>query len=193
MMNTKENKTLEYYLGLDYPITIYKAEEGGYVAEVEDLPGCITEGETIEEVLQRIEAARYAWIEVAYEDGMEIPIPRTEHEYSGKFIVRVPRSLHRRLAELAMREGVSLNQQIEVILSDGVSAATHSNKIDELISEIKRLANQVASRKQTMIPVPTSYYKWEFEPLEPTPSINEYAESGFVSESVLESEGVIAA
>ena len=121
MKTQKEIKTLEYYLGLDYPITIYRAEEGGYVGEIEDLPGCITEGESLEEVTQRIEEARKAWIETAYEDGIEIPLPRTDEQYSGKFIVRIPRYLHRRLAEQATREGVSLNQYVGCLLSEGSS------------------------------------------------------------------------
>lgn len=136
MNNIKENRTLDYYLGLDYPLTIYHAKEGGYVAEFEDLPGCITEGETLEEVSQKIEEARRAWIEVAYEDGMEIPLPRTEREYSGKFVVRMPKHLHRRLAEQAEREGVSLNQYVETILSSG--AAIEDSRIKKLIDILKQ-------------------------------------------------------
>jgi hypothetical protein len=48
---------------------------------------------------------------------MPIPEPRPEEEYSGKFVVRVPRSLHRELVETAEREGVSLNQYINVALA----------------------------------------------------------------------------
>ena len=43
MKTLKELKPIEYYIKLSYPITIYPAEEGGYVAEIEDLPGCIIE------------------------------------------------------------------------------------------------------------------------------------------------------
>ena len=53
MRNQKEAKPLEYYLELNYPITIHRAEEGGFVAENEDLPGCLTQGETIEEAIDR--------------------------------------------------------------------------------------------------------------------------------------------
>ncbi|GAI92675.1 unnamed protein product [marine sediment metagenome] len=96
MKNIREVKPIEFYLGLNYPITIYRDEEGGYVAEIEDLPGCITEGETPEEVTQRIEVARKGWIQAAHEDDVEIPLPRTDEEYSGKFMVRIPKYLHRR-------------------------------------------------------------------------------------------------
>jgi predicted RNase H-like HicB family nuclease len=118
---TKETKPIDYYLEADYPVTVYNAPEGGYVAEVEDLPGCLTEGETLQEAFQRIEEARRAWIEVAYEDGTEIPLPRTDRKYSGRFVVRIARSLHRRLAEQAEWEGISLNQNVENILSASVA------------------------------------------------------------------------
>lgn len=40
--------SLDYYLNLKYPMSIYPEEEGGYVVLLSDLPGCMTQGETIE-------------------------------------------------------------------------------------------------------------------------------------------------
>lgn len=117
-MKTIDRKALDYYMNLDYPITFYKAPEGGFVAEIEDLPGCLTQGETPEETLKNIEATRRDWIETAYEDEVDIPTPRTDTEYSGKFNIRIPKSLHRKLVMQAAREGVSLNQYVESILSN---------------------------------------------------------------------------
>ena len=57
-----------------------------------------------------VEEARRLWLESAYEDKLDIPLPANETEYSGKFNVRVPVSLHRKLHKLAAKEGVSLNQ-----------------------------------------------------------------------------------
>lgn len=111
-------KPLNYYLSLDYPVTVYPDSEGGFVAEIKDLPGCITQAETIEEVMENISEARELWIETVYESGKrEIPLPATKQEYSGKFVLRLPKSLHRRLAEQAEREGVSLNQYAVSLLS----------------------------------------------------------------------------
>ena len=121
MKETKKNKTLEDYLNTHYPFIVYPAEEGGYVGEVEELPGCMTQAETLEELSERIENARRAWIQLAYEDGMEIPLPRLEQEYSGRFVIRLPKYLHRQLAEEAAREGVSLNQFAATLLSGAVS------------------------------------------------------------------------
>ena len=115
-----ERKPLEYYLNLKYPVTIIPDETGGYVAEIEDLPGCFTQGETLDETYENIEEARRLWIESMYEDGNDIPLPRTEQKFSGKFNVRVPKSLHRKLSKLAEKEGVSLNQYLVFTLSHAV-------------------------------------------------------------------------
>ena len=153
MKTFTEVKSVEYYLHLNYPITIYRAEEGGYVAEVEDLPGCITEGETLEEVTQGIEDARKGWIQAAYEDDIEIPLPRTDEEYSGKFMIRIPKHLHRRSAEKARREGVSLNQYVESILSAGVAT---QNVIDEIKTELDKISKQIKVYRAPTVGYPMS-------------------------------------
>lgn len=122
-MVTTERKTLKYYLNLKYPVTLQEAAEGGFVAEIEDLPGCYSQGETIEEATQMIEEARRLWLESAYEDKLDIPLPANETEYSGKFNVRVPVSLHRKLHKLAGKEGVSLNQYVVFALSHTAGVA----------------------------------------------------------------------
>lgn len=45
-------KPLSYYLSLNYPITVYPDSEGGFVAEIKELPECLTQGETVEEVME---------------------------------------------------------------------------------------------------------------------------------------------
>ena len=46
---------------------IYPAQEGGYWAEVPALPGCITEGDTMEELINNLQDAIQGWLEVANE------------------------------------------------------------------------------------------------------------------------------
>jgi antitoxin HicB len=128
MISALERKPLEYYLGLKYSVTVIPDETGGYVAEIEDLPGCFTQGETIKELFDNMDEARSLWLESAYEDGLDIPLPRTVREYSGKFNVRVPKSLHRKLDEMADREGVSLNQFIVSTLSKAVGMEAAGKK-----------------------------------------------------------------
>lgn len=115
--STSQRQSLDYYLKLTYPITFYPDPDGGYVAEIKDLKGCLTQGETIEEAATNINEARQLWIETAYEYGDEIPLPSSESEYSGKLMLRMPKGLHQRLANLAKSEGVSLNQYLLFLLS----------------------------------------------------------------------------
>src|SRR6266536_5900 len=110
-MTTKASTppTLDEYLALQYPFNVVADEEGGYVVIFPDLPGCMTQVETIDEIPEMAEEARHLWIEAEYEMGRDIPQPTYPEEYSGKFVVRLTRALHRSLAEGAEREGVSLN------------------------------------------------------------------------------------
>jgi antitoxin HicB len=117
MTSAIERKPLEYYLKLKYPFIIEESSEGGYFVQIKDLPGCSAQGETITEVCEMIDVARKTWLEVAYEHNQYIPLPRTEREYSGKFNVRFPKSLHRQLHQMADREGISLNHFLVLTLS----------------------------------------------------------------------------
>ena len=107
--------TLSDYLNVKYPVTLIPAEEGGYVAKILDLPGCVTQGETAEEAAAMMEDARQAWLTDAFASGDAIPLPKSD--YSGKFVVRTPKSLHGQLAAQAEAEGVSLNSYIISLLS----------------------------------------------------------------------------
>jgi antitoxin HicB len=132
MRNDTERKDLKFYLNLRYPVTIHPDPDGGYVAEIEELPGCMTQAETIDEAFKAIEDARQLWIKTAYEDGQDIPLPRDMEEYSGKFMVRIPRSLHRNLVRAAKREGVSLNQYITSLLAAGVQRDTILSQVQSI-------------------------------------------------------------
>ena len=82
-----------------------------------DLPGCITCGETVESAVANALDAKKAWLEAALEDGVEIHEPDSLEDYSGQFKLRIPRSLHRSLAEHSQREGISMNQYCVYLLS----------------------------------------------------------------------------
>lgn len=110
-------KSLNYYLNLTYPISLYPEPAGGYTVTIKDLPGCMSVGETLSEAMENIQEARELWIETAYECGDEIPLPATEVEYSGNLSLQIPKSLHRSLAEKAEREGVSIDCYILTLLT----------------------------------------------------------------------------
>ena len=139
-------KPLEYYLGLRYPVTLVPEAEGGYTATINDLPGCVSVGETAEEALSMIEDARRLWLEVAYEHGDEIPLPSTEREYGGRVLVRMPPRLHRRLLEQAEAEGVSLNQHIVTLLSEASALNVVRRELGGLRSDLQALKQRLDNR-----------------------------------------------
>ena len=111
-------KTIEYYMSLPYRLEILPdLEEGGYVARYPELPGCITTGDSMERVGENAEDAKKEWLVAAMENGIRIEEPVEVAEYSGQFKLRIPKSLHRRLAEHSKEEGVSMNQYCVYLLS----------------------------------------------------------------------------
>lgn len=119
------NKDLNYYLSLPYTIEVLREEDEDtgdelWFARVRELPGCMTEADSFAELGDMIRDAMTVWIQYTLEDGDPIPEPRPLDDYSGRFVVRVPRSLHRELVEAAEREGVSLNSFANMALAQGV-------------------------------------------------------------------------
>lgn len=111
-------KTIDYYMNLPYKMEIVAdVDEGGFVASFPDLPGCITCGDTIEKAAENAIDAKKAWIEAAIEENLEIREPSEQSSYSGQFKLRLPKTLHRMLAEQAREEGISMNQYCIYLLS----------------------------------------------------------------------------
>lgn len=111
-------KTFDDYMKLNYRIEIVKDEaEDVFIASHPELKGCLTVGKTIDEAVMSLADAKAAWLQSALEDGYAIPLPVTDDAYSGQFKLRIPRSLHRELAEEAKREGISMNQYCLHLLS----------------------------------------------------------------------------
>jgi len=110
-------KDLKQYLALPYSIEIIPDEEG-YIAAIPDLPGCMSSGNTVVAALRGLEEVKELWLEGRIEAGEEIPEPTKIEDFSGKFVLRIPRSLHRTLDHEARKQGVSLNQYVLHILSE---------------------------------------------------------------------------
>lgn len=110
---------VEEYVNKPYTIEVFR-DGPGYVARVLELPGCITQADSFDELEDMVQDAMSVWISTAIEDGETVPEPRNDDQYSGKFLLRVPRTLHRQLAEEAVREGVSLNAYVNVALARSV-------------------------------------------------------------------------
>ncbi len=132
MKQARTPRDLEYFMALRYPITVHQEPDGGFVAEIEELSGCMTQSETLAELLPMIEDARRGWTEAALAEGQDVPLPRDAAQFSGRFVVRMPRRLHRELAEAAAREGVSLNQYLITLLSERRMAQQVLARLDKL-------------------------------------------------------------
>lgn len=134
-MNLSPRRELDYYMNLPYRMKVIPEEDGsGYTVTIPDLKGCLAFGDSLEEALEMITEAKELWIETALENGWPIPEPSVDEpkHYSGKFNVRLPRFLHRRLAELAESEGTSLNQLVLAFLSEGAERHHQKRRLEHL-------------------------------------------------------------
>lgn len=123
-------KTVEYYLGLTYTRELIPEPEGGWFVRIKELPGCMSQGDTADDAMIMIEDAMRAWIDAELRKGCAIPEPRPEEEFSGKFVVRVSKSLHRKISGISTDEGISLNQWISTTLAEAVGE-NRNNLIDK--------------------------------------------------------------
>lgn len=102
--------TIDGYLKRPYARRLVPDEAGGYVATIQEFPGCIAEGETADEAMINLDIAARAWLEATLAKGKTVPEPVEIHGYSGRFVLRMPSGLHKRAAEQAASEHTSLNQ-----------------------------------------------------------------------------------
>lgn len=106
-----------------FKVSLLSDEDGGgYLVEVPDLPGCMTDGDTPEEAFQKLESAIDLWLEMAKESGRKIPEPKyhDSNDPSGKFTARIPKQLHKELMCAAEEQGVSINQLVVYYISKGI-------------------------------------------------------------------------
>jgi antitoxin HicB len=123
-------------------VLIPDPDSGTYTALIEEFPGCLVQGGSEEEALRLLAETAVEWIEAALAEGLEIPPPTPPEEYSGRIALRLPRSYHRRLSELAQRERTSLNQLIVAAVAEKLS---YTRIASDLFRELKVLQKLVAS------------------------------------------------
>jgi predicted RNase H-like HicB family nuclease len=128
-------KDLREYLALPYSIEIIP-DEGGYIATIPDLPGCMSSGRTVNAALRGLEKVKELWLQGRIEAGEEIPEPTKIEDFSGKFVLRIPRSLHRTLDHEARKQGVSLNQYLVHLLSARHHLGALQDKIEVALQRL---------------------------------------------------------
>lgn len=109
---TNRKCEIERIASAGYSAELKRNDDGTYFARIVEFPGCMTEGDDRDKALDNLDDAMKGWIEAKLQDGEPIPPPLDDAQFSGKFLVRVPRTIHRELSQRAEREGVSLNQYV---------------------------------------------------------------------------------
>lgn len=136
--------------------------DGGehYMAEVLEFPGCFSTGGTPAEAYANLERAAESWLVRWLSEGKEAPRPFTNRETSGRFALRLPKSLYVRASQAAARESVSLNLYIANAVAERVGASAALSAFDGVVSELSRLAPRslegVAARRASGSSVPRS-------------------------------------
>ena len=116
-MTKTTNLNLDQYQFTVRPLS--KEEGGGYLVEYPDMPGCMSDGETIEEAIRNGREALTDCIEVFRESGREIPEPSID---PAQLPQRLPRTLYVKLTKLAKNEGVSINSLVTVMIAEALGS-----------------------------------------------------------------------
>jgi len=101
-------------------------EGGGWLIVYPDLVGCMSDGETPEEAIKNGKDAVECWIQACVEEGREIPLPLESS--SGKFMTRIPKSLHSKLISRAKQEGVSMNALVSSFIAESLGKKESTSK-----------------------------------------------------------------
>ena len=119
-----EARSLSRHRYLDLPYRIVLTREGGrgsergWVAYVEELPGCEARAETADEAARAIREAMEDWMRNAVQEGRTIPRPRiAEQNSTGQIALKIPQSLHSSLIRAAVREGLPLQDYLTIALA----------------------------------------------------------------------------
>ncbi|MGI8549972.1 MAG: Clp protease N-terminal domain-containing protein [Dehalococcoidia bacterium] len=115
-----------------FPLTVQPDADGGLSVSFPDLPGCVTHVTGLGEIEARARQARSKWLDSLDGESPAIRAPSEDEEYSGRFNLRLPRSLHHWLAEAAAAEGVSLNLYVATLLARGDSQSRLDRRLEDL-------------------------------------------------------------
>lgn len=132
---------------LHYTTVLRTDEEGDIVASVSEFEGCVAHGQDAVEALGNLESMKRLWIESCLEDGKAVPLPQSDNDElpSGKWLQRVPRTLHRKLIDAAQAEGVSLNMFVTSCLAQAVGSAIGRIEASSYAGRISSLEGEATS------------------------------------------------
>ncbi len=127
---------------LNYSFSVtWSDEDEGYIAICPEFSGLSAFGDTAEEAITELKVAIGLATETYQAEGWDIPQPRQLPEYSGKLLLRMPKSLHGKLAQQAEVEGVSLNTFVVTLLSDAMGAIAGIARVERVVTRTLRQWN----------------------------------------------------
>jgi len=141
-----EPEQVARYLSEPYSRVLVPDPSGGYFAEVLELPGCFSEGDTPEEAIKNVEEAMEGWIAAALDAGQSIPSPAASRGYSGHVALRMPKSLHREAVRRAELDGVSLNQYLVTAIGAHVAGQGMADEIAAKFATGQGMADEIAAK-----------------------------------------------
>lgn len=116
-MTNKPKRNLDAYQFTVRPLS--REEGGGYLVEYPDIPGCMSDGETIEEAIANGREALRDCLDVLRESGRRAPKPEVA---AAQWRQRLPRTLYSKLTKQAESEGVSINSYVAAIIAEAIGA-----------------------------------------------------------------------
>lgn len=129
---------------LNYRFKAFQIEgENGFEWGIQfiDVPNIVGGGDTVEEAYYEALENLHVYFDYLKEEGKTIPQPTKEPElenYSGKFVLRVSKENHRRLAELADEEKISINSLVNEIITEGIANRTNKKAVKQLINDLEK-------------------------------------------------------
>lgn len=158
----------------DYKILLSSIEtEAGpqFIAEFREFEFCSGGGETVDEAIKEAKENLAIYIEELKAMGKPVPAPITDddYKYSGKFTLRMSKSLHKKAALLAESEGVSLNSIIVEAVAEYIESAPTNKAVDKLLAALAQFTNVVVGTTAIVGAINVfqqKYDGWNFNRLE---------------------------
>lgn len=157
-------KDLNYYMNLDYPMEIVRIpddEGGGFAATIPQLGrnAFVGDGETVDEAIKNLEQIKLELFEDYYKKEIPIPEPKQEEDedYSGRFVMRIPKELHRYLAKRAADNNISLNQYVQYLLTSSAVTEGFEKVMEECMVRFNQLIEEMRSIEYKIEGATTEY------------------------------------
>jgi predicted RNase H-like HicB family nuclease len=133
MKRKKNNKSLNYYLGLNWSYTIETEMDGKdryYIIRVNELPGVCTDAETIEQGMESIKDAIEAAVKLYMKQNEPVPEPIKKSEFKGNIAYRTSCERHYHVAKLAKTMHKSISKTMDDLIDAGIEVfQTHSKYV----------------------------------------------------------------